>query len=168
MSRSRRLRVGSVASLMCVALAASCASQRPPTEIFLVVDAEAPLRADASSLRLRVTGTSVGGASEIALDRTVSGAELTWPVTVGIVPRGNDATRGLLVEATLTSTAGAAVGASARTSYLPEQIRVLGLFLEACCAGVACADRETCAACACASDAIDVATLPVFAADAGR
>ena len=158
----------SATALSCVALALGCASQRPPTEVFLLVDAETALRADASSLRLRVSGSTVGGASEVALDRLVTGAELEWPVTVGIVPRGGDTTRGVRVEATLTSTAGATVRASARTSYLPDETRVLRLSLEACCAGVTCTDTESCVACTCVSDAVDVRTLPAFGADAGR
>lgn len=156
-----------MAVLGSVVLFASCASQRPPTEIFLVVDADAALRAEASSLALRVTGTAVGGASEVALDRAVTGAELRWPVTVGIVPRGNDATRGLRVEATLVSTDGTSTRATARTSYVPEETRVLRLSLEACCTGLACADTETCAGCLCVPDAVDVRALPTFGADGG-
>lgn len=156
-----------ITALTAAALVGACASQRPPTEIFLVVDAETSLRAEAGSLHLRVTGSTFGGAGEVALDRTLAGAELVWPVTLGIVPRGDDATRGLRVEATLTSPAGATARVSARTSYLPEQVRVLRLTLEACCAGVACADAETCSVCACVPDAVDVRTLPLLGADAG-
>lgn len=158
---------GRLATLALVALFGSCASQRPPTEIFLMVDADTSLRAEAGSLRVRVIGSTFGGASEVALDRTLVGTELAWPVTLGVVPRGGDATRGLRVEATLTSPTGVTARVSARTSYLPEQIRVLRLTLDACCAGVVCVDAETCSACVCVSDAVDVRTLPPFGADAG-
>lgn len=165
MGRSRPRR--SLALLVGAVLAGGCASQRPVTEILLVVDAEESLRDAASTLQVRVWGSSVGGTADVVFDRTVPRVELRWPVSLGIVPRANDATRGLRAEAIVTSMDGTTTRASARTSYLPDETRVLRLALVACCTDVACTDTETCAACACTSNAIDPRTLPVLAGDAG-
>lgn len=152
-----------LAPIVALALGA-CASQRPATEIFLVLDAEPSVRTEASSLRVVITGSRLDGTPETALDRTLSGAELVWPTSVGIIPRGNDSTRGVRVEATLVTTTGGTARVSARTTFLPEQLRVLRLAFEACCVGTACGTNETCEACACVSDAVDPIELP---ADAG-
>lgn len=155
-----------IPAIVAAVLTWGCASQRPVTELFLVVDADPALRAEGGVLHLVVTGAIVGGPTEVALDRTVAGAELRWPVTVGIVPRGNDARRGVSVEATLTTSSGT-TRASARTGFLPDETRVLGLSLEACCTGVVCTDLATCASCACRSDAVDPRALPPLGGDAG-
>jgi hypothetical protein len=152
-----------LAPLVALVLGA-CASQRPVTEIFLVLDAEPSLRTEATSLRVVITGSRLDGTPETALDRTLSGGELVWPTTVGIVPRGNDSTRGVRVEASLVTGSGGTARVSARTTFLPEETRVLRLDFEACCVGMACATNETCEACLCVTDAVDPIDLP---ADAG-
>lgn len=153
---------------MLVALVlAGCASQRPATEVLLVLDADPALRASATSVRIVVTGTVVGGATETALDRTLTPAELDWPITLGIVPRGNDATRGLRVESTLVTDAGGIARLSARTGFVPEETRVLTLLHEACCVDAACAaETESCVSCVCVTNAVDPRALPVHGGDA--
>jgi hypothetical protein len=137
-----------------------CASQRPVTEIFVVLDAEPALRAEATSVRVVVAGSRVGGTAEIALDRMITGPELVWPITLGVVPRDNDATRGVRVESTLVTSTGGVARASARTGYRPERTLVLTLLHEGCCVGTSCSATETCSACVCTSDAIDTGALP--------
>jgi hypothetical protein len=137
-------------------LALGC-SVTPRTQVMLIVDGDLGVRADATSVDVRIVG---GG--EVALERTYRGAELVWPREIAIVPRGNDDARTIEVTITAELAQGGTIVRTARTGFVPGSTRALYLRLESACIGRTCASGQTCIAGGCASDTIDPASLPEY------
>ena len=101
--RSTQQRFQTCALSLLVALAVpGCGDVRPRTQVTVVVNADAEVRAVVESLRLEVFGGPRGGdeyPAELSDELPVAGP-ITWPVTHAVIPRNGDSNRLLRVEAT--------------------------------------------------------------------
>jgi hypothetical protein len=154
-------------SALCVSsLCVSACATRPRTQVLVEVTADPAVRARLSRVSLRVQGFDASGLEAgPSFEREVR-APLELPITLAVVPRGQDATRTFLFEATGFEGEEPIVVVRARSGFRAEQTLRLALVLEDACVGVSCAALETCRAGACVDAFVDPATLTVLGADA--
>ncbi|MBX7194192.1 MAG: hypothetical protein K1X94_19210 [Sandaracinaceae bacterium] len=148
-------------------LVASCAP-RARTEVMLEVTADVVVRSRAVRLEVDVFGGPAldelredGGLGSIS-------QPVTFPARIALVPAGGDARRRYRVDLVALDASGVPLARHRVISGFVEGATLsLPVFLESCCADVACGDDETCRACACAPAAIDPGELEPLASDAG-
>jgi len=159
------LRLALAASLG-LALAPGCGT-RPRTQVMVEVHAEPGLRGRLTRVSLRAQGfDGTGLVPGMTFDRDVT-APIAFPVSLAIIPQGEDVTRTFRVEATGYEGAAPVVTVRARSGFRSGQTLRLVLLLEEACAGVMCSDTQTCRAGTCTDASVDPDTLPPLGSDAG-
>lgn len=156
-------------ALIFVLFLAAC-SARPRTEVMVIVDAEAGIRAAAPSVNVVVEGGDgrAGPPTAQRLDVTVRpgrNPDVGWPFTVAIAPLDHDASRVYRVTATATDELSGSQVASGRavSGFVEGRTLALHLLLEDGCRGIMCSDPSTtCHLGACVSAAVDPTTLMSF------
>lgn len=153
-----------------------CVTTRPRAQAIVDVIAEPGIRADARSLLVTVRGGPSAGPLVARLSEVVE-APLVFPVSLTIVPEGDDASRVFEVEVVALDGGGGRIGVqSVRGRFLERTTTYAQLVLEDCCRRVAptCGRDETCTACECMPLVIvdpndDAGVVPLDAAmlDAG-
>jgi len=131
-----------VAALVTLSLAAAC--DETPTQVLVHLDAEPSSVARAVRLRVRVRS-----AGETRLDRTLTlGGErpqVSFPTTVPVVPRRDDASRTFVLEASLLDAADEPVSTvRGRFRFAPGERVDEDLLFEDVCLGVLCPEEQTC------------------------
>lgn len=139
---------------------------RARTQVMVEVHADAGLRARLTRVHLRAQGfDGTGLVPGMTFDRDVS-APLAFPISLAIVPQGEDVTRTFRFQATGFEGADEIVTVRARSGFRAGQTLRIVLVLEDACAGIRCTDLETCRAGVCSDAAIDPGTLLPLDSDA--
>jgi hypothetical protein len=143
---------------MLLLLATSCA-ERPLTEIVVVVDTRMRIPEQLDTLEIEITPPAGPVSRRLA---SLSGEEaLALPITLSVVHRG-----GALGPVTVTVNGrlgtDVVVTRQAEVSFALGRTLVVLLPLEAACVGVACAERETCAAGACRDVVLSPSEIGLF------
>lgn len=147
-------------------LVAPACSTRPRTQVMVEVYAEPGVRARLTSVHLRAQGFDATGLEPgQTFDRDVS-APLTFPISLAIVPQGEDPTRTFRFEAVGFEGSEQVSVVRARSGFRAGQTLRLVLVMEDACAGLSCNALETCRAGACVDATIDPATLSPLDSDA--
>jgi hypothetical protein len=142
-----------------------CAS-RPRTQVMVEVHAEPALAARLGRVHLRAQGFDATGLEPgMTFDRDVT-APLAFPISLAIVPQGDDPTRTFRFQATGYEGERELVTVRARSGFRSEQTLRLVLVLEASCADVVCDDAQTCTAGGCRDALVDPDELLPLASDA--
>jgi hypothetical protein len=143
------------AALACAGLLSACGGD--PSRTGIVVEASSDLRVPTELDEVRISATSLAGASLYQRSFPLSGAGGSiLPLRVGFEPRGNG-TAAFRIEAVGLRGGASVVSRSATLSFLPGKVLLLPLPLLAVCGGVACTQAATtCQANkTCAPDAVD-------------
>ena len=145
------LRVALVALVVGAFTLAGCVTVRPRAQVVIDIIAEPGIAADARSLLVTVRG----GPSSAELTerlREVVEAPISFPVSLTIVPEGEDVSRVFEVVVVALDRGGGTIGRqSMRGRFLAQTTTYVQLVLEDCCRALAptCASTETCAECEC-------------------
>ena len=157
--------VRALSALAFLTMLGAC-STRARTQVMVEVHAEPGVRAQLTRVRLTAQGFDATGleAGEL-FERDVS-APLTFPISLAIVPQGEDATRTFRFEAVGFAGSDPVSTVRARSGFRAGQTLRLVLVLEDACVGVTCSALETCRAGACVDATVDPATLLPLDSDA--
>ena len=164
MTRAPRL------ALACALLAtiglSACGTPKPGTELVIDLVPGAAIAREAHDVSVHVES---GLPTDRRLAITFDGVSDTAPpIRVALTPRGDDATRIVLLVATARDATGASLATvRARTGFVAGQIKHLVIRFDDACRAVTCAEDETCHEGACVSAAVDAASLPDYPADGG-
>jgi hypothetical protein len=142
----RRVWIGLVASA--VALSA-CGTERPRTQVMLIVDADSRVRAETTRVAIEIRGRAEGATAwEGDFDRTFDVAATAWPIEVAMVPAGDDASREWRATVRAQDASGGTrVEARAIGGFVAGQTLSHRVVLEGdCIAAAACGDEQTCGA----------------------
>jgi hypothetical protein len=157
---TRRLSFVLAACAALWALAGCTKDEAARTQVMVVVDAEPGVRADAATLRIDVEGGPTLGELAQSFSETV-GPAVAWPVRVALVPEGNDARRVFRIHAEARDGGGVTVvRTQVLSGYVEGRTKLLEIWLEDACRGVACGTGERCLGGACVDEAVDPTTLP--------
>jgi hypothetical protein len=149
------------------AIALLACDPAPRTQVMVIIDADAQLRAEIAD----VSAVVEGGPSRTTLaqvsEETI--AVRHWPLQLPIVPQDDDASRFFRVEVTGFDGAGTRlVVARAISSFVEEETRALVIRLERSCNGrFDCAIDETCQRGSCTNAFVSPDDLPLLGTDAG-
>jgi hypothetical protein len=157
---ARRLPFALAACALLWALAGCTKDEAARTQVMVVVDAEPGVRADAATLRIDVEGGATLGELAQSFSDTV-GPGVPWPVRIALVPEGNDARRVFRIHAEARDGDGVTVvRTQVLSGYVEGRTKLLEVWLEDACRGVACGSGERCLGGACVDEAVDPTTLP--------
>lgn len=130
-----------------------------PTQVMVVVQADATVAAAGGRLRIEAFGgDSLDALTTVAIEDVVA----TYPYVLAIAPRNDDTSRAWRVVVRLEGATIDPVVASASGVFAPGEVKRLDVVLQAACAGVSCDPGLTCGAGDCASETVDTASLPDF------
>ena len=154
-------------------LALGCSDVIPATQVMVVIEAEAAVRAQTHDVRLVVrSGQGETSKWEARYEKTLAlgDAGVRWPLEFALVPKSSDATRVYEVVATAIDNHGAAIAVvRAISGYLEHRALKLTLNFEDSCIGKAllCDDTETCVHGGCADAHVKGTSLPGYAPGEG-
>lgn len=155
-----------LALMLLVSTIAACGNTIPRTEVVLVIDAEPIVRSQTHDVQLVVRGgTGAIAQWQERLDRTLNLGEHAWPLEVGLVPLGGDASRVYEATASARAISGAAVArVRAVSGYRAGETLMLRLVLEDGCRDKvnACGASQTCRAGTCMDANVDVTALEPY------
>ena len=156
--------------LLLALMVASCGETLTATEVMVSVDAEHDVRAEATKLRIVVSGSKDRGASNDRepYDRTfqLDGNDFSWPHATALAPLAGDASRVYRFTATALDDNDEPIAeVRAISGYVAHKRLTLRLLLEDSCIGKDCNDDQTCRAGQCVSAQIDPAALEVVGLD---
>lgn len=122
-------------------LVLACGCQATSSQVVVLIDAQPAAREVASELHLRVLSTD--GTVRLDDTRSVDG-DTGWPLRLPLVPEGGDASRGWIVEATLTDAADAVLSvARLRGRYVAGVERETSMCMYDGCASEPCGAAAT-------------------------
>jgi hypothetical protein len=148
-----------------VGLLAAC-SARPRTQVMVEVHATPSLAARTTRVHLRAQGFDATGLEPgVTFDRDVE-APIDFPISLAIVPQGEDPTRTFRVHATGYEGSAERITARARSGFRPERTLRLVLWLDEDCVDVVCTDSETCREGTCVDALVDPGGLLPLESDA--
>lgn len=134
------------ALISALVLGAIACSTEPRTQVMLVLDADPVVRASAARLQVVVEG----GASASNLDTRTetrfggAGSAPSWPETLALIPRDEDASRAYRAEATAFDANDAPIArAEVISGYVRQRTLMLPLRLDTSC-GLTCGNGTTC------------------------
>lgn len=122
----------------------ACQEPGPATQVRVEIDAEPLVRAETDRLAYVVRG---GDAEypQLPVREMQELRTFAWPLDVTVAPAGGDATRVFELEVTALDVAGRIVAqVRVRMSYTPGVSRVVRLWMEDRCRGIACGEGLTC------------------------
>jgi hypothetical protein len=152
-------------ALVFACLLAGCAKTSIPTQVIVVVDAEADVRSHAETLLLQVR--SVPAADPETWDHTeflvAADNQLVLPYSLALTPKNEDHSRKFEVLVTALDAGLALVGKQRVLSgYLPQRRLLLPILLTDLCVGKDCPAGQTCASDMCVEANLDPASLSAF------
>jgi hypothetical protein len=147
---------------------ASCGPTEELTQVLVIVDAQPGLRGEADELRVRVWDHEQ--AQVLDERRSID----VMPATVPLVPRGWDATRTFVLEATLLASGTEIAWGRAQGRYVAGEVREVLLCLGDSCRGEPCGSTEAdcidgtaCATCVAPERACETAQVETLPRGAG-
>jgi hypothetical protein len=155
--RARPGALATACALAALAVAPACGGEL--TEIVVVVDTDLQAPSEVDEILVQVIGPS--GLTKQARRRL--GPEAALPVTLGLVPSGDEAPP-VTIEATARRMDATVVATEVRTSFLRGRRLLVRMTLLSTCVPVqpTCGADETCRDGRCEAAAVDPATLPGF------
>jgi hypothetical protein len=173
-ARTRRLTSLGVSALACAALWSGCSGKKQ-TEVVLGVNTQMRVPEDIQTIQLIVNG---GGTIVFDQEYSVYDGVVRLPQTLGLVPSGGD----FVVDVTVLgyslprtsaifdtdpppSNSSTQILRHTVTQYIDQEILYLPMQLRYPCYQVSCADGQTCTAGECVPDAVDPASLTLYAPD---
>lgn len=160
---NRGMRLGFFSLLSLGQLVGCDTTTSPPTQIIVIVDAEAGIRGSTAALSLSVRAGANGG--DAVYDKTLRAIDgtLEWPWVLALTPKDGDASREFEVIATARDLDGEFVAqVRAISGFVKGEKRTLTLLLEDACLKQECDDAETCHAGSCEGARVDPTKLPVY------
>lgn len=125
----------------------------PLTAVDVRIDADACTAAGAERLRVRVLDAEGDEVELFEVDVAGDDAEVTFPTGVRVFPRGGDAGRRWVVEATVVDAGSNPIAYQrARGGYVRDEIGATDLLFDDACLGIECPTGETCVEARCVPD----------------
>lgn len=152
----------------------SCDGPRVATQVVVIVEADAFVRAQADLLRVEVFGGPAEPAPAFPEEEKETlmfsvARDEGWPRTLALAPENRDPTR--IYRVVATATRGGEVVAVARviSGYVAGDVRTVRVYLTTVCAPAVCTELQTCDEISemCRSAEVDPEELPPYRPDAG-
>ena len=158
---------------MIAALSGACKASDPRTQVMLVIDADDEVRARATELDVEFESRSeldqLDGVPYTETFSTADGAMPSWPYSIALVPRNNDARRSYRIRATLYEGETLIAELRAHSGFVAQRTLELRLVFSADCLderSLDCSDQETCYDGECWRADIDPHSLPSLGGEA--
>ncbi|MEM9193292.1 MAG: hypothetical protein AAGF12_29220 [Myxococcota bacterium] len=136
-----------------------------PTQVVVVLEADATVANDARRIQVRVSGPG-GEVLNRSLELGPAGT-VSFPFRIPVVPRGGDAGRAWALDAVLTDDAEAILGAQSATGrYVESALRYVTLRFSERCRSVSCPSGERCSEGLCVPACVALEVDPGIAARA--
>lgn len=152
-------------ALLGLALSGALGCESPSTQLVVVVNTDYAVPTEMGVVQARISDSAGQeiSTSEFVLTDVLDPTDPTrfvLPLSFGVVPVGNDASRRIIVEVdALSASRAPLVTRRAVTGFLAEQTLRLPMFIARACEDVVCPMEETCTELGCVSDVVDPQTL---------